>query len=94
MIEAASSHLSKPVSTARLGVTGPPHHRGRRQTPVEDQAMLNKVRRHLNRVNNLRELNRLDERLRCDIGLPCLAEQQRSRAVLLLPLGPGDRMPG
>lgn len=53
--------------------------------------MLNKVRRHLNRVNNLREFRRLDERLRCDIGLPCLAEQQRPHAVLLLPLGPGDR---
>jgi len=56
--------------------------------------MLNKVRRHLNRVNNLRELNRLPEHLRSDIGLPGLAEPQRPRTVLLMPLGPGGHLAG
>jgi hypothetical protein len=53
--------------------------------------MLNRMRRHLNRLHNNRELLALDPRLRADIGWTSAASQAPCPQILLLPLGPGDR---
>lgn len=53
--------------------------------------MFNKVRRHFNRIHNVRELHTLDAHLRADIGSPLEHENLMARRVLLLPLGPSDR---
>ena len=53
--------------------------------------MFNKVRRHFNRVHNVRELRSLDPRLCNDIGSLCEHRDPSLRRILLLPLGPGDR---
>ncbi|MDA0220915.1 MAG: hypothetical protein O3B22_15265 [Proteobacteria bacterium] len=53
--------------------------------------MFNKVRRHFNRVHNVREFRSLDPRLCHDIGSPCEHRDPSLRRILLLPLGPGDR---
>lgn len=55
--------------------------------------MLNNVRRRLWRFHNRQELNRLDARLRADIGLPA-RDETTARSPLLLPLGPADRTRG
>ena len=62
-------------------------HRGR----MEGHRMFNKVRRHFNRVHNVRELRSLDPRLCNDIGSLCEHRDPSLRRILLLPLGPGDR---
>lgn len=53
--------------------------------------MLNRMRRHLNRLHNNRELQALDARLRADIGWTGEFDSGACRPILMLPLGPGDR---
>ena len=53
--------------------------------------MFDKVRRHFNRVHNVREYRSLDHRLCSDIGSPCERPDPSLQRILMLPLGPGDR---
>lgn len=53
--------------------------------------MLNRMRRHLNRLHNNRELQALDARLRADIGWTQAPASGVCQPILMLPLGPGDR---